>query len=621
MKFHLLLIASLIGYFSFSQSNDCSPTPTNLPVNASCTPQTFNNTQNGTNPEINSSCAGGYGNGYEDVWYSITGTGNTVSITASGANEDLILAAFTSCAAGEIICTQVDVGFAGTISFSTTLGTTYFIQIQRRTGGNNGDMSGDICAVDPSLGASASNDDPCTATALTVGTSCTFVTGTNVGATDTPGIPAPGCANYSGGDVWFSVVVPAGGAVNIEANSVTGGISDGGMAAYSALTCASAMTLIDCNDDGGAGLMPLLSLTGLTPGTTIWIRMWEYGNDVTGEFDICATIPPPPPSNIICATPEPICSGSSITFTAQSSGTDADVTNPGNDYGCLAGTPNPTWFYLEIATPGDVAIDITAGSDIDFALWGPYANLAAAISDCDSYPAPIDCSFSIAATEQANVTGVTAGEVYILLVTNYASVVQDITLDEASSMTASTNCAIVLGVDLTAFNGVRVSDGNFIEWSTLSEKDNSHFIIERSSDNEVWTVVDVVEGAGNSTQTVHYSVTDRNIDTEKQYYYRLKQFDLDGTLNTSSTILVSNQLEVINTLSPNPTNSKVTVRSSEFMSSIELVSINGKVLKTVEPLNKTKVTNVDVHDLRPGVYYVTIRTDNGNVSTERLVVN
>src|SRR5215212_952540 len=142
--------------------------------------------------------------------------------------------------------------------------------------------------------AQPANDDPCNAIALTVAATCTYTTYTNAAATASTGVPAPGCANYLGGDVWFSIVVPAGGSFVID--SQTGVITDGGMAVYSG-TCAG-LTLISCDDDSSPnGLMPKLTITGQTAGNTVWVRFWEYGNNNNGTFGICVTLPPPPPAN------------------------------------------------------------------------------------------------------------------------------------------------------------------------------------------------------------------------------------------------------------------------------------------------------------------------------------
>jgi len=137
------------------------------------------------------------------------------------------------------------------------------------------------------------NDDPCNAIALTVNTSCITTQYSNATATATAGVPVPGCANYQGGDVWFTATVPGDGNLNLESEKVSGpnGVSDGGMAVYTSATCAGPFTEVGCDADsntGGNGNMPLLNLTGLTPGSTVYIRFWEEGNNNNGNFDLCA---------------------------------------------------------------------------------------------------------------------------------------------------------------------------------------------------------------------------------------------------------------------------------------------------------------------------------------------
>ncbi|MEO6490474.1 MAG: proprotein convertase P-domain-containing protein, partial [Ferruginibacter sp.] len=155
------------------------------------------------------------------------------------------------------------------------------------------------------------NDDPCNAITIPVGASCSFSNFTNENATATSGVPNPGCSLYSGGDVWFQVTVPAGGALIFDTQ--TGVITDGGMAIYSG-TC-NALTLIACDDDASSnGLMPMITAGGLIPGTTVWIRIWEYGNDNQGTFGICVTTPPPPPPNDNPCNAIPLTVNSSCTY-------------------------------------------------------------------------------------------------------------------------------------------------------------------------------------------------------------------------------------------------------------------------------------------------------------------
>jgi len=71
----------------------------------------------------------------------------------------------------------------------------------------------------------------------------------------------------------------------------SGKINDGVMALYSG-SCAG-LTQIACSENfnyPGAGhdLQPMLNQTGLTPGSTVYLRYWGYGTS-QGTFGICVT--------------------------------------------------------------------------------------------------------------------------------------------------------------------------------------------------------------------------------------------------------------------------------------------------------------------------------------------
>ncbi|HRF82781.1 MAG TPA: CUB domain-containing protein, partial [Flavobacteriales bacterium] len=90
----------------------------------------------------------------------------------------------------------------------------------------------------------APNDNPCTptgATLITPSPICNLQSYTNAGTTNTPGVPAPGCGNYAGGDVWFRFVAPPSGRVYIDTRAGT--LTDAAMALYSAASCSGPFTL------------------------------------------------------------------------------------------------------------------------------------------------------------------------------------------------------------------------------------------------------------------------------------------------------------------------------------------------------------------------------------------
>lgn len=100
---------------------------------------------------------------------------------------------------------------------------------------------------------------------------------------------------------------------------------------------------------------------------------------------------------------------------------------------CLGSIPNPAWFYLQVAESGLLVFEILqnsefdvngnpigTGIDVDFAVWGPFADIE---GNCDavldgSLPS-VDCSFSAAPIETMTIPGALVGEIYIVVITNY----------------------------------------------------------------------------------------------------------------------------------------------------------------------------------------------------------
>ena len=149
-------------------------------------------------------------------------------------------------------------------------------------------------------------------------------------------------------------------------------------------------------------------------------------------------------TNSNCANMSPMCSTTGLNYPATTSGNTANNINPGNNYGCLGSTPNPAWYYLEILQPGNINMTLSANTDIDFIIWGPFSNLNNAISNCNSYSASqiVDCSFSAASNEYPTISNASACEVYIMLITNYLGQPQSISLQQSSG-NGSTNCSIL----------------------------------------------------------------------------------------------------------------------------------------------------------------------------------
>ncbi len=199
------------------------------------------------------------------------------------------------------------------------------------------------------------NDNCANAIPLTVGTTCTPTAGTDVlNATFEFGSCTIG-GGTAANDVWYSVVVPADGAVTIS----TGGLMDTVIEAYDGCNGNP----IDCDDDGGGFPSSELALIGQVPGSTIYIRVWEWDNNENETWDICAVGTP-----IVCtpATGQVIrddtdCAngiyGVTVDISALGTAPSLDITN---DFNAQTFTNVGIGMYLFTGIPAGTTVSFTA---------------------------------------------------------------------------------------------------------------------------------------------------------------------------------------------------------------------------------------------------------------------
>jgi gliding motility-associated-like protein len=168
-----------------------------------------------------------------------------------------------------------------------------------------------------------------------------------------------------------------------------------------------------------------------------------------------------------CATAAPFCTGTTYNFD-NNINTSAQS---GPNYGCLLSQPNPSWYFLQIATSGNIDIGISqttgangtgTGIDVDFIMYGPFSSVAAGCSSGLTAGNTVDCSYSAAPTETANITGAVVGQFYLLLLTNYSNQSGYIEFSQIGG-SGATNCAIVTGCTATVNNA-----GPFCAGSTIT---------------------------------------------------------------------------------------------------------------------------------------------------------
>ncbi|AUC82731.1 hypothetical protein CW733_11600 [Lacinutrix sp. Bg11-31] len=238
------------------------------------------------------------------------------------------------------------------------------------------------------------------------------------------GVADPSCGGDPDDDVWFQFEATSEYQLIALANLAGSTTFNIGHAVYEG-TCG-ALTEISCT----SGFDLLSSVTPqLVIGDTYYIRVYSNNSDEeTTTFDLCIT-PYEAPVNITCDTTENLCPGGDDLYSYNTIGV-----LPGlGQIDCLGSSPNPTFSIIEIGTSGDINIEMVQNTafnvlgdpigqelDVDFAIWGPF-NAGDDYCNGGDYPStPVTaCSFSAAAIENFEIIGAVAGDIYIVLITNY----------------------------------------------------------------------------------------------------------------------------------------------------------------------------------------------------------
>ena len=570
---------------------------------------------------------------------------NLADVTSGGSANDDYLYVYQGCGtSGTVLYNPTpSTGISNVVVTATLPNTCITVRLLERGSFAAGtyNFSGTIqCVPEPA------NNDPCGALPISVFSTCQNTEVNNSFASQTSGPPNPtscGPAQPNWKDVWYSVTVPADGNVNLEFTAGT--LTDAVAAIYSSSdgTCTGTFTQIVCDDDSGPGLMPALSVTGQTPGATLWVRLWDYNGDNQGTFSVCAigNNGSCTPTTADCLGAIPVCSNTSYSNLASGQGCTADL-NSTND-GCLAGEHNMTYYVIQIGSSGtwgfEGSFPVTSnGIEYDWALWqlveNPYTTSAAC-----NLSAPIRCSYASQAgksevgmgmvsnqaetSENGSPSGdgyvhwldaAVAGEYYLLGIDRWSTAGGAYTINFTGSATMSCDIMTVLPVVLVNFDGKPLARENMVYWTTASQTNNDYFTVEKSKSGISWEVMSTVQGMGTTADVIEYSVLD--YDPFALTYYRLKQTDYDGTVKTFDPIVVSRESqesELFSELYPNPSTGDVyfNYTGSNFTEPIEVTlfsTTGGRMTKYgYVSFNNYQGLNIDCKELSNGIYSVTLR--------------
>ncbi|TGE27644.1 T9SS type A sorting domain-containing protein [Hymenobacter metallicola] len=228
---------------------------------------------------------------------------------------------------------------------------------------------------------------------------------------------------------------------------------------------------------------------------------------------------------------------------------------------------------------------------------------------------------SLSAAQRTALTG--AGARLTATATMLATV-NSLTVGNTSEF--SGNAAVtsgVLPVELTQFTAKAVQTTAVLSWTTASEKNNDHFVVERSFDGSKFEAIGQVKGHGTTTQGQSYTFSDTGVGSKFQgtVYYRLRQVDTDGTSDHSPVRVVTftEKVAVVATIGlyPNPATTTTNLDLTALPSGTYQVSVidaAGRTLSTSR-YSGGALHPLQVQHLPQGVYI--IRVEGANLSLSK----
>jgi hypothetical protein len=393
--------------------NDECNNSTLIFAGTSCTP--FVGTMDGASASLPTSNCGGTNT--EDVWYQLisSDTSMIVEITPDFASLGIVAELFVSSSgdcSGLVSFGCVDNALVGQpetfIVNGISAGESVWVRVYDFPTAPPANPTFTICAWWDASVFIPDNDECAGAVTITPSTTCNSTAFSTANATGS--LPTTSCS--PGGipdqDVWFKFVAQSTSAT-IRVSSVN--LSDPVIQYFSG-SCASLVSR-GCSDFYIEGFDENLTATGLTVGTTYYVRVFDYRGAALGaqDFTICIINNPSAPINDNCNGAIPLAVSNPTTYqyfnTALATQSSAGCTGNAND---------DVWFSF-IAGENPLGTNIEVGGDLDFStVFQVYSGTCASLTS-------IQCVNNITTgnydTESQLFTALTPGQQYFIRVHDF----------------------------------------------------------------------------------------------------------------------------------------------------------------------------------------------------------
>lgn len=186
----------------------------------------------------------------------------------------------------------------------------------------------------------------------------------------------------------------------------------------------------------------------------------------------------------------------------------------------------------------------------------------------------------------------------------------------------------VLPVKLQYYSAICKEKEVTVEWTSLTEINNSHYTLDKSTDGQNWTLVEEVTGAGFSQSPIRYQVTDR-VEQEQTTYYRLTQTDYNGNselMGITDAGCSPSAQPISVSVYPNPAEDVVTVEVTSGNQSgdgtVYITDLQGR--RVAEQLFACKqglnYVTVNRNQLAAGAYLLQVNVNGINLPASQLIL-
>lgn len=177
---------------------------------------------------------------------------------------------------------------------------------------------------------------------------------------------------------------------------------------------------------------------------------------------------------------------------------------------------------------------------------------------------------------------------------------------------AEENSFATFPVEFTFFEALKENESTvLLKWETATETNNSHFLVQRSSNGLSFETIGQLAGAGTSSSKNYYRFTDQN-PLPSTSYYRLKQIDFDESYDFSKVVAIELfEAEFHFNVSPTIINEYVNIHiqlEKPTPLTIKLIGANGHVYQTQKlyASQGKQIKNLEAGKITDGLYIVQI---------------